>query len=129
MDLLIAYYQQQRAGETMHSPKHCLPGAGWEIWNHGTAELQVDGRMQRINQYQIQNAGERLVVLYWYQSRRRIIASEYWAKVLLAKDALSSADTSGSLVRITFPDEPGRLQEGLEFSQALIPEVARCLGR
>src|SRR5262249_54096000 len=32
-DLFIAYYAQQRAGESMHSPKHCLPGAGWEIWD------------------------------------------------------------------------------------------------
>lgn len=31
LDLFIAYYASQRAGESMHSPKHCLPGAGWEI--------------------------------------------------------------------------------------------------
>ena len=30
-DLFIAFYAQQRAGESMHSPKHCLPGSGWEI--------------------------------------------------------------------------------------------------
>jgi hypothetical protein len=28
LDLFIAFYAQQRAGESMHSPKHCLPGAG-----------------------------------------------------------------------------------------------------
>lgn len=27
-ELFIAFYAQQRAGESMHSPKHCLPGAG-----------------------------------------------------------------------------------------------------
>src|SRR6185295_10524902 len=30
-DLFIAFYAQQRSGESMHSPKHCLPGSGWEI--------------------------------------------------------------------------------------------------
>src|SRR3974377_1330906 len=26
-DLFIAFYSRQRAGESMHSPKHCLPGS------------------------------------------------------------------------------------------------------
>src|SRR5205085_9313103 len=38
-DLFIAYYAQQRAGESMHSPKHCLPGSGWEIWNYDTLDI------------------------------------------------------------------------------------------
>src|SRR5579864_9565878 len=29
IDLFIAYFPSQRAGDTIHSPQHCLPGAGW----------------------------------------------------------------------------------------------------
>jgi len=29
VDLFIAYFPSQRTGDTIHSPKHCLPGAGW----------------------------------------------------------------------------------------------------
>jgi hypothetical protein len=28
--LLVSYYAEQKAGETMHSPQNCLPGAGWD---------------------------------------------------------------------------------------------------
>lgn len=28
VDLFIAYFPSQRTGDTIHSPKHCLPGAG-----------------------------------------------------------------------------------------------------
>ena len=40
-DLFIAFYAQQRAGESMHSPKHCLPGSGWEIWKHDSAPVPI----------------------------------------------------------------------------------------
>src|SRR5512138_2316942 len=86
LDLFIAFYAQQRAGESMHSPKHCLPGAGWEIWQHDSALVPVAGQQIRINKYSIQNSGTRMLMFYWYQSKNRIVASEYLGKVLLARD-------------------------------------------
>jgi EpsI family protein len=128
LGLFIAYYAQQRAGESMHSPKHCLPGSGWEIWKHDSAMVPVNGSEVKINQYSIQNGGQRMLVFYWYQSKQRIIASEYMGKVLLAKDALLSGHTAGSIVRIVMPDTPATPQQGVAFAAKLIPEVERCLG-
>jgi EpsI family protein len=128
LGLFIAYYAQQRAGESMHSPKHCLPGSGWEIWKHDSAMVPVNGRQVEINQYSIQNSGQRMLVFYWYQSKQRIIASEYMGKVLLAKDALMSGQTAGSLVRIVLPDKPNMPEQGVAFATKLIPEVERCFG-
>lgn len=128
LGLFIAYYARQHAGESMHSPKQCLPGGGWEIWDYGSATVTVGGRRVTVNRYSIQNAGRRATVLYWYQSRQRIIASEYLAKVLLVRDALVEGSTAGSLVRITFADRPAMLSAGLQFAEALIPEVQHCFG-
>ena len=128
IDLFIAFYDQQRAGESMHSPKHCLPGAGWEIWNYGDASIPVDGRPTKINQYSIQRNGERLVVFYWYQSRQRIIASEYLGKLLLARDALMRNSTAGSIVRIIVPDTPSALQQARVFAADVVPQVQNCFG-
>jgi len=128
LDLFIAYYAQQRAGESMHSPKHCLPGSGWEIWKHGSAIVPVAGGQVEVNQYSIQNSGRRMLVFYWYQSSRRIIASEYMGKILLARDALFDGRTSGSLVRVILPDVPSAPAEGTAFAAALIPRIQRCFG-
>jgi EpsI family protein len=128
LGLFVAYYAQQRAGETMHSPKHCLPGSGWQIWKHDSAMVPFNGRQIEINQYSIQNSGQRMLVFYWYQSKGRILASEYMGKVLLAKDALLTGHTSGSLVRIMLPDVPDAPAEGVAFASVLIPEMQRCLG-
>ncbi len=128
LELFIAFYAQQHAGESMHSPKYCLPGAGWEIWKHDSAMVPVKSGLVKINQYSIQNSGRRMLVFYWYQSKHRIIASEYMGKILLARDALLDGRTSGSLVRITIPDTSSAPAEGTAFAAALIPQVQRCFG-
>lgn len=127
LDLFIAFYARQRSGESMHSPKHCLPGAGWEIWKHDSAWIPVRGQAVEINQYSIQNLGTRMLMLYWYQSKTRIYASEYLGKVLLARDTILTGHTSGSIVRVLVPDQPGAAEEGVAFAAAIVPEVQRCL--
>jgi EpsI family protein len=128
LNLFIAFYEQQRAGESMHSPKHCLPGGGWEIWDYASAQVPIGSQTVKINKYFIQNAGQRLVMLYWYQSRQRIIASEYLGKLFLVKDAITEGKTDGSIVRITLTDQPGAVENGIQFATSLIPEVQRCFG-
>lgn len=128
LGLFIAYYAKQRAGENMHSPKHCLPGAGWEVWQYGTVDIPVNGRIETINKYNVQKGGERDLVLYWYQSRQRVIARELVGKILLVRDALIDGRTGGSLVRLTLPDRPGALQDGVAFASAIIPQMERSLG-
>jgi EpsI family protein len=127
-NLFVAYYEQQRAGESMHSPKHCLPGSGWEIWNTGNTVVPVNGKEFTINKYSISHEGQRRLVLYWYQSKTRIIASEYAGKILLARDTLLQNSTAAAIVRVVLPDEPGALEQGREFVEALIPEMQRCFG-
>lgn len=127
LDLFIAFYEQQRAGESMHSPKHCLPGAGWEIWRHGTAMIPDGDRQVAVNKYSIQNNGTRMIMYYWYQSKGRIVADEYTGKIMLAKDTLISGQTAGSIVRIMLPDTPAADAEAVAFASKMIPEMRRCI--
>jgi EpsI family protein len=128
VDVFISYYAQQRAGESMHSPKHCLPGAGWEIWDYGSTAIPVGERSYTVNKYSIANAGQRMLVLYWYQSKGRIIASEYTGKFLLARDAMLQTSTAASIVRVIVPDRPGTLEAAQALASELIPQVRRCFG-
>jgi EpsI family protein len=127
LEVFIAYYALQRAGESMHSPKHCLPGGGWEIWRHGSAGVPVNGKSILVNKYSIANGGNRKLMFYWYQSKNRILANEYLGKFLLAKDTVLTGHTAGTIVRIVLPDRPGADEQGVRFASQLIPDVARCL--
>ncbi|MCU1286126.1 MAG: uncharacterized protein JWO13_2476 [Acidobacteriales bacterium] len=104
-DLFVAYYRSQRAGESMHSPKNCLPGSGWTPTVNDTVVLQKDsqGKEVRINRYVVENGTDRALALYWYQENGRVIASEYWGKFYLVWDALRTGRRDGAIVRVMVP--------------------------
>jgi EpsI family protein len=108
-ELFTAYYAVQYAGESMHSPKNCLAGAGWEPIQKGSLALTVSGASQAaaVNSYIIERDGQRFVMLYWYQIHGRMIASEYRLKAYLVWDAVCKRRRDGAVVRITVPIRPG----------------------
>ena len=126
--LLVSYYAQQKAGETMHSPQACLPEAGWEPWESGVVYVPVGNERIQVNRYGVQKGGHRQQVLYWYQSKNRIIASEYAGKALLVWDSITGGSTGGALVRLTMADSPNAVNEEIQLASHLIPEVRRCFG-
>jgi EpsI family protein len=125
--LYVGYYASQRTGDTIHSPKNCLPGAGWDPVQSGYATISVaDGRKIVVNEYVIQQGLDKMLVFYWYQDRGRVIASEYSAKFWMVADAISRNRTDGALVRLITPlhddgtDARARL---VSFTQILFPHL------
>lgn len=101
VELFIAYFPSQRAGDTIHSPKHCLPGAGWVPREAGHLTIPgADDRPITINRYVVAKGDRQQLVLYWYQAHNRVTASEYWAKWYLVSDSIKLNRTDGALVRI-----------------------------
>ena len=102
--LYVGYYQSQRTGSTYHSPKNCLPGSGWQFVETDQVVVPVAGAQSiQINKVLIQKGLDKQLILYWYQDRGRVIASEYWAKGYMIWDAMTQNRTDGSLVRISVP--------------------------
>ena len=126
VDLFIAYYKTQRAGESMHSPKNCLPGAGWSIVKSDEVPLRDDpAHPVMINRYLIENNAQRALVLYWYQASGRVIANEYWGKVYLVLDALRTGRRDGAIVRFVVPIRKGsdgnsELKSGLAMARSTL---------
>jgi EpsI family protein len=115
VDLFLAYFPSQRAGDTIHSPKNCLPGSGWFPIESRRVTVSLPGHAPfPVNRYVIAKGEQRQLVLYWYWSHNRALASEYWAKLYLVTDAVRLNRSDGSLVRVTTPLETG---EGLDAAQ------------
>ena len=99
--LYIAYFPSQRTGDTIHSPKNCLPGAGWIPAE--TSHIWIDqpgGKKIEVNRILVTKGAERALVLYWYQAHGRVTPSEYGAKYYLVADAMRMNRSDGALVRI-----------------------------
>jgi EpsI family protein len=106
--LYVGYYGSQRQGDTMHSPQNCLPGAGWEPESNSMLRIPVAHSGSptpsiEVNRYLIRKGLDRQIVLYWYQSHGRVVASEYWSKFYLIRDAVRLNRTDGALVRVIAP--------------------------
>ena len=104
LNLFIAYYAKQKAGESMHSPKYCLPGGGWEPLETSFVPVPTAHGDASINKYVLQMDGAKTLVLYWYQSPQRVVASEYAGKAWLFWDGLVHRRNGGSIVRLTLSD-------------------------
>ncbi len=126
-NLFIAFFPSQRQGDTIHSPKNCLPGAGWvptestRIWIDGQSGHRIE-----VNRYLLEKEGERALVLYWYQAHGHVTPSEYKAKCHLVADAIVMNRSDGALVRIVTALKSGENPSEAEtrvtrFAQLVIP--------
>ncbi len=128
--LFIGYFPSQRTGDTMHSPKNCLPGSGWTFVSSGITNIPNGDRPLRVGRYIIGRGNERQFVLYWYQAHGRAVASEYWAKIYLVTDSIRLNRTDGSLVRVITPMPPGEDEKTAEARAAqFVSEIAPSLSR
>lgn len=127
VDLFVAYFASQRTGDTIHSPQNCLPGAGWNPEQKQRVTLSLPGHAPfPANRYVISKAESRRLVLYWYWAHDRGVASEYWAKFYLVKDAIRMNRSDGALVRITISMLPGETPDAAEqrvmsFASLVVP--------
>ncbi len=123
IDLFLAYFPSQRAGDTIHSPQHCLPGAGWNPEENNRVTLSLPAHEPfPANRYVIARAGARKLVVYWYWAHDRGVASEYWAKYYLVADSIRMNRSDGALVRITTDMFPGETAAAAQ--QRILPFVS-----
>jgi EpsI family protein len=121
INLYIAYFPSQKTGDTIHSPNHCLPGAGWVPTSREIVQISgPDGSTFPVNRYVVSKGGERQLVLYWFQAHGREVASEYWAKYYLVSDSVRMNRSDGGLVRLMSPMLSG---ESAEAAQARVMKL------
>lgn len=129
--LYIGYFETQREGKQVHSPRQCLPGAGWSILEHKVYPLKIKGHNPKkvpINYHLMGQGIHRQVYLWWYHGRGRIYANEYNNKLYLIWDAMTKRRTDGSLVRInmTVKNDPEvTLNKEVEFINLLTPLLSK----
>ena len=106
IELYIAYYDSQRKGASVHSPRACLPGGGWTIESFREkviADVGPDGAPVKVNRVLITLGDSKQLVYYWFQQRGRNITNEYMVKWYIFWDSLTKNRTDGALVRLVTP--------------------------
>jgi EpsI family protein len=131
--LYVAYFERQRPGTTIHSPLHCLPGAGWEMMASSIVGYpqaadppgRPSGRLRRLI---ARKEGSRAVVLYWYAIHGRMVASELASRAYLIGDRIRFARNDAALVRVVVTsdgDDQAAETRGLAFIDAVTAPLLR----
>jgi EpsI family protein len=132
-NLFVAFFKTQRTGAAPHSPKNCLPGSGWERLQEDYLTLSIPGVAEpiQVNRYIVSKGEARSLVLYWYQSPNRVVASEYRAKMFTVADAIRYNRTDTALVRVVVPvvgsDDQAAQQEAVDFVQSFFGPLRKYL--
>jgi len=132
-EVFVAYFSTQQTGQSPHSPKNCLPGSGWQQVDSGQLAVPIAGMPNPIviNKYIVSKSESESLVLYWYQSHGRVVASEFSAKFFLVADSLRYHRSDTALVRVVVPvihdDVAGALDGATNFVQAVFPAVYHYL--
>ena len=131
VSVYLGYYASQRQGDTIHSPMNCLPGAGWQPVTTRRVNVAIPGSAAplKVNHVIIQRGVERHLVLYWYQSQGRVVASEYWSKFYMVWDAIRTNRSDGALVRVITPITSGDADAADRRAVAFVQELFPLLGR
>jgi len=126
VNVYVGFYQSQKEGDLIHSPKNCMPGAGWNIVDTRLEQVELEGSQnpKKVILLEIQKGSEKQLMLYWFQSRGRIIPSEYWQKIWLVIDSITKRRTDGSFVRLISPvtgSEAQTLETLKSFARKIYP--------
>lgn len=128
VNLYVAFYESVGTSGGYHSPKNCIPGGGWGIDTIKTVEIHSPKRgAVTVSEMLVRNGNQYQVVLYWYQNRGRIIASEYWEKIYLVWDAILKQRRDGAFVRLMAPALNGNIQQAEKNVQEIAEQAVDTL--
>ncbi len=131
--LFIGYFESQKYGSQIHSPKHCLPGSGWRISSQEPYRLQLAGGTDKlVNRLLITERGRKHLMLYWFETRGGTIRNEFALKWDLMENSLKLRPTDAAIVRINLPladqdDIEVGTAKALAFLENLMPAVEQSL--
>ncbi len=125
------YFKSQREGQLVHSPKYCLPGAGWRPISTEVISIDIPGLGEkspiRATKLITQKGDEKEVVIYWYQVGPDYVAGEYSQKFLLIWNALRYNRTDGSLIRFNTSVLNGDVEKTQRMTEDFIKEMVPVL--
>jgi exosortase D (VPLPA-CTERM-specific) len=135
VDFYVAWYNSQRKGTVVHSPRACLPGGGWQMRDLREYTLDgvlINGKPLRVNRSVIELGNQRELVYYWFQQRGRVITGEFAVKWYLFWDSLTRHRTDGALVRLVIPLDAGATEvsadrELANFVARIAPDLSRYI--
>ena len=126
----LGYHGSGPESGPIHSPKHCLPGSGWQLFSTKEKKLSLGGENISMVQAVYQNGDVRELFLYWFQVRGESITNEYVLKFTEIKNSILSSRRDSAFIRfsVSFEDDlDAAVAVGERFIKDFYPEISAVL--
>lgn len=114
INFYVAYYDDQRKGESIHSPETCLPSSGWDFREAGLVLIAVGERSVSVNRAVMEKDAYKEIAYYWFPMRGKILTKLYQIKVNNFWDSVTKNRTDGAMVMIMTPIYPSENPKQVE---------------
>ncbi len=125
VSMYVGYYESQKQGEIIHSPKNCMLGSGWQPIEISEIKISLDTGEIPVMKMIVGKHSQKRVVLYWYQSGNRAVANEYFQRLYFIHDSIRYNRTNAAFIRFISPvsgdDYEGSLQLLTNFIKKIMP--------
>ena len=124
--LYIGYHDGGKETGEIHSPKHCLPGSGWQEISSDRMDLATTKGHVNLVKAVYQKGENRELFFYWFQVQNTTLSNEYTLKVAEIMNSLLHGRRDAAFVRISVPivtDEKGAESTGINFIREIYPLI------
>ncbi len=128
--LYLGYHGGGPDSGPIHSPKHCLPGSGWQEVSTETGELAVDGKNIHLVRAVYQNGYSNELFIYWFQVKGKNLVSEYALKIAEVTNSIFYNRKDSAFIRISVPvanDLDETVAVGERFVRDFYPHIVSVL--
>jgi EpsI family protein len=126
--VFLGYFDRQKEGSQVHSPKHCYPGSGWSILEDG--KVEAPWGTDRVKRLVVSNGSEKRLVYYWFQTADRILNDVLELKYYLTQRALVRHSQDVVFARVSTAMERtggGNGPQDDEMAENLLREYSRVI--
>ena len=132
LSLYIGFHNGGPDSGPIHSPKHCLPGSGWNRLKQQRRLVNVGGVDIPYVSAIYQKDSEKQLFLYWFQVRDRIVTNEYALKLAMIKNSVLSNRRDSAFIRLSVVVTDGEEKAtriGEQFIRDFFPAIRESLPR
>ena len=131
--LFLGYFESQQEHSQIHSPKHCYPGAGWNILSERSVVLAAPAGEIRATKLIISDGTYTRLVVYWFSTPSGALTDEFALKWYQTRQSLLGRPQVSTFVRFSAPlpngtDEAVVEKELLNLIESMTASIESVLG-
>jgi len=130
VSLYIGFHDGGKGSGEIHSPKHCLPGNGWqEVASDQISVALPQGKVSLVKAV-YQKGESRELFLYWFQVQEKSLSNEYSLKCAEIMNSVLHRRRDAAFIRISVPLQPnekGAETTAVNFVEDIYPLIRQFL--